>query len=283
MSRIAVLTDSVACLEEEDRARLDVEVVPTHLILDGVDLLDGVDITPEEHYRRLQDAGSFSSAAPSVGQWGSAFERVAGRGYQALLVVPVSGRLSSTLQNARLAADLSPVPVEVVETGTAAAAEGLLVVRLAEMAQAGATMEELVGFVEEHRGNYHFLATVAGLEQLERSGRVPQVVAFLGGRLRLKPLIELRGDGAVHPVGAVREVAHGMARILDRLAHHLEGSPPARVVVVHAGMEAQALDLARRVRERVAPDRLSIAPFSPVMVTHTGPLVGLAWEDPPGT
>lgn len=277
---VGIVTDSVACLPGEVAGRLGIEVVPVHVILDGVEYRDGVDLAPDEAYAVLDRSSTYASAAPGVEEWYAAFERSVAAGHDSVVVVPVSRKLSSTFDSARLAASTAPVPVAVVDSGTATAAEGLLVQRLAELARRGRSPDDLVAIADESRRRYHFLGTIVDLGRIGRSGRMPAILTGFGDRVDLKPLLELRGDGVVHS----RLVVHGFERAVARVVSQVLAAVPdrveARIVVTHAGLAPDADRMAARISAARPAAEVSIAPFSPVMVANTGPIIGVAWEDP---
>ena len=122
------------------------------------------------------------------------------------------------------------------------------------------------------------VAAVAGLDHLQRSGRVPGIAGWAGRRLGLHPLFGFRGGKVV----ALRP-AQGRASALDRLVARWRRSRPdspadLHVAVIHALAADEAADLLGRVEAEVQPATSFVGEFSPVMVAHTGPgLIGLAW------
>ena len=279
MGSVGIITDSVACLDEDVASHLDIEVVPIHVIIDGVDYRDGIDLTPEGAYDLLDRSSNYSSAAPTVAEWHAAFERATERGHDSLVVVPVSRELSSTYDSARLAASDSSVPVTVVDSGAATAAQGLLVRRLAERSLTGWSREELVAVVEKTREKYHFVGAIAELERLAHSGRMPATLAWLGDRADLKPLLELKGDGTVHSRCLIRGFASAIERVIGDVLSLIPADQPVRVVVTQARLDDDADRMAERLRAERPKAEVTEAPFSTVMVANTGPIVGIAWED----
>ena len=122
------------------------------------------------------------------------------------------------------------------------------------------------------------VAAVAGLEHLQRSGRVPGIAGWAGRRLGLHPLFSFRG-GRVVPL----RPAQGRTSALDRLVTRWRRSRPhepahLHLAVIHAQAADEAAGLLRRVEAEVEPATSFVGEFSPVMVAHTGPgLIGLAW------
>lgn len=282
MSRVGVVTDSIACLSDDLRARYGIEFASIHLILDGVDYRDGVDITAAEYYARMGDVINHTTSSPSPGEWVEEMEKVLAGGHDELLVVTLSARLSASYDAARVAAGLMPVRVEVVDSGTATAAEGLMVRRLAELATDGMSLDDLVATAGRIRGRYHFLGVIAGLTRLAHSGRMPTALARIGDSLSVKPLISLERGGAVHPAGVAHGLESGIEKVYTRALAALPSGRPVRASVTHALMEGEAEALAARLRADRPGADVDVVVFSPVMGASTGSIVGIAWEDAGG-
>ena len=280
MGPVRLVTDSPACLSPETRARLGIEMVGIYLVLDGRPYRDSVDLTAEEFYPRLAEFEKHTTAAPSVADWVEVLQRAVAAGAGALLVITLARKLSSTFDAARLAAQMIPVPTAVIDSRTAAAAEGLYVRRLAEEAQQGATLEQLVERAERRRGSYSLELVIAGLGRLAASGRMPTTAARLGDAVNLKALLSFDEYGAVRVTGAARGMRRGLERIHRRVLGVFPEGTPGRAVVTHALLADEAEELARRLRSERPELEVDVAVFSPVMGSTTGPILGVAWEDP---
>jgi DegV family protein with EDD domain len=270
---VAVVTDSAASLPVEVAARAGIRVVPMWLTIGEVTVRDN-ELDLAEVVAR--SSHGFSTAGPTPGELADA---VAGadRG-DGVVVVTLAAAMSATNNSARLAASLiGPDRVRVVDSGTAAGAEGLVALATAEAAAGGADLDGVVAAADRARERVRLVATVPSLEHLARSGRVPGAAAWAGRALSVNPLFEFRRGGA-HPL----RPAIGRSHAFERIIAIWDRDRPASGRLHLAGMHALDPDAAERlvdsVRERVAPNSTFIGSFSPVMVAHTGPgVVGLAW------
>lgn len=274
---VGLCTESVACVPAPDVASLGIEVVALPVQF-GLDVYrDGVDLDPAEFYARMAtDEELPTTTAPSVGEYLAAYERLASRGHDDVVVVTLSSRLSVAAQNARLAAAGAALPVHVVDSGIAAAPQGLLVRAAARLAAEGADARAVVESVEALRPRVGLSAVIPTLRYLRRGGRIGRLAGFAGEHLGIKPIATLV-DGEVRSGGVVRS----LDQAYDRMTRHLvKLSRDARIEV--GVMEADAAEAARTLADRiateVAPERLDIVPFTPVMGAHTGPgVIGVGW------
>jgi DegV family protein with EDD domain len=279
-SVVTVLTDSVACLPPEMRTRLGIGMVGVPIILDGTQYRDGIDLTAEEFFGRIGPTIEHKTAAPSVGDWLDAMQEAIDSGADGLLVVTLPGRLSSTFDSARAAARSVNIPAAVVDSKTVAAAEGLYVRRLAEDALAGATLDELLQRAEQRRGMYRLEFILEGLHRLAATGRMPSTLARFGDAIDVKPVLTIGPDAEIRPAGAVRGIRRGIERIHGRVLKTFPEGTPGRAVVSHALLDDDAQRLADRLRAERPDLEIDITLFTPVMAASTGPVIGVAWEDP---
>jgi DegV family protein with EDD domain len=271
---VGVVTDSAASLPADVAARAGVVVVPMWLTLGGTSVHDG-ELSLDEITRRVADG--FTTSGPTPGEFAQAIGG-ADQG-DGVLVLTLSAEMSGTYGAAHLAAGLvDDVDVRVVDTGTAAGAQGLVVLAASAAAAAGADLDGVEQAAKQASSEVHLVATLPNLEHLARGGRVPGAAAWAGRWLDLHPLFEFRG-GHVHPLRPAHGADAARERVLSAWARTVSAGAELHVVAMHALDEAEAERLLAEVRIRVEPTTAFVGSFSPVMVAHTGPgLVGLAWR-----
>ena len=271
---VGIVTDSAASLPAPLVAEHNLTVVPMRIIVAGKDHPDGA-LPISEVADRVREG--VSTSAPSPGE----FARAIGSAMtdDGVLVATVASTMSATFTAARLAADGWDGKVRVVDSGTAAGAQGLVVLAAAARARAGASLDEVEATAEAVATKVHLVAAVAGLDHLVLSGRVPGVAGWAGRRLGLQPLFEFRG-GKAHPLRPAKSRERALERMLQRLEHSRSdgGGGRLHVAVLHAMAPDEAAELLADVRDITEPATSFVGEFSSVMVTHTGPrLIGLAW------
>jgi DegV family protein with EDD domain len=271
---VAVVTDSAASLPTDVAADAGVTVVPMWLTLGEVSVHDG-DLTLEEIARHLNDG--FSTSGPTPGEFAAAIA-TADQG-DGVLLLTLSAEMSGTYNTARLAAGLvDGTEVRVLDTGTAAGAQGLVVLAAATKAATGASLAEVEAAARHACDEVRLVATLPSLDHLARGGRVPGAAAWAGRFLNLHPLFEFRG-GHVHPLRPARGLRSAHERVLAAWANTIIEGATLHVAAMHALDEDGAEQLLAEVRKQVEPATAFVGSFSPVMVAHTGPgLVGLAWR-----
>lgn len=266
---VTVVTDTAASLPEELADECHVVVVPMSVTVGD---RQGEQVGLDYLLEHLEEG--VSTSAPSPGDFASALQEV---GDEGAVVCTIASNMSATYDSANLAARLTDAPVTVVDTGTAAGAEGLVVLAAARAAAVGLDRDEVARQARWVADRVRLVAAVDGLDQLVRSGRVPQLAGWAGGLLGVQPLFEFRA-GKVHRLRPAISRAAALDRLVSTWRRSIEPGTDLHVAALHAVADDEAERVLKRVREECAPVEEFIGEFSPVMVGHTGPgLVGLAW------
>ncbi len=266
--QVAIVSDSTADLPPALAGARSIKIVPLTLNFDGQDLLDGVDITPGEFYRRLPNATTHpTTSQPSPGRFAEAYSALLAD-HDAVVSIHISEKLSGTFESAQQAADMTdPTRVHVIDSQVVSMSLGLVVLAAATLAARGADAEAVVDKVESMRGEVQTYFSVATLEFLRRGGRIGRASALLGSVLQVKPVLCIR-DGLVTPLERVRTFERALSRVVE-LARAVDRGQGICAIVGHAGADADAERVGREL-EPIA-ETLMIQPLGPVVGAHAGP------------
>lgn len=272
---VTVITDSAAALPDELAENLGIVVVPMQLQVGGQPRAEA-DVALDELVGYLDEGVQTSGPAP--GAFAQAIEDSTGA--DGAVLVTVGRRYSSTYQSAVTAAGArAPGPVEVVDSATAAGAEGLVALAAARAASAGAAADEVAIVARQVAAQVRLAASVEELRYLVRGGRLPASAARAGTHLGVRLLFELRRGGP-RPLRPTLSAEAAMVQLVGRLLRSRPGAPgaTAHVAALHALRPAEAETLLAMVRKQVEPATAFVGTFGPVMVAHTGPgVLGLSW------
>jgi DegV family protein with EDD domain len=280
MSKVAVVTDSTAYIPDSLLLAHNITVVPQVLIWGEETFRDGVDIMPDDFYKRLETAKIMPTTSQvSIVDMKIAFERLLESGYDVLGIF-ISTKLSGTMQSATQAREMLPKAMDkiaIVDSNSTAMAMGFHVLVAARAAQAGTNLAECKKIAEkarEHTGVYFVVDT---LEFLRRGGRIGGAQALLGSALNIKPILELR-DGRIESVEKVRTKSKALDRMTDLVAEKVSSRTPIRLATLHANAESEARTTLNTASLRLQPIESIFASVSPVIGTHAGPgTIGLAY------
>ncbi len=265
--KVAVVTDSIACLNRELAEKYDIEVIPINFFAGGKIYKDWVDITPSEAYKLfLDDPDSFNSSAASPIDCLDVFKK-AGQEVTNILCITVSAKLSATYTSAVDAVDLAKneLPdktIRVIDSYSATPSEGMIALAAARAAAEGKDLPEVIQEAEEVKDKVGVIILLDTIRHVYRSGRIPKIASMVGSALNIRPLLTV--SGAVHFSGMARSRKQGIKRMLQMMRDKV-GNHPVHVAVTHA----YALDEAEKLMERVGAEfnciEIWLSEFSPVM------------------
>lgn len=271
---VGVVTDSAASIAPDIASGYRIAVAPLSLDIDGSPSNDDT-VGIDEVARLVREGSTVKTAAPTPGAFLSAIERVdEGAG---VVIITVAGSFSSTGDSARLAAGMTDAQVEVVDSGTAAGAEGLVVLAAAQAAAGGASLDTVLARVSEARRRVRLIAEVGDLTYLIRGGRVPNSLGAIGNAVGVRPVFEMK-RGNVRPMRPVFSPSAAFDLMISSWRKSVRAGHRLHVAGLHVGAPERAEELLDAVCDQVEPATRFAAPFGPAMVAHTGPdLRGLAW------
>ncbi|MCB2223415.1 MAG: DegV family protein [Actinobacteria bacterium] len=265
---IRIITDSGCDLAEALLDRHRIHIVGLTVRFGDTDYLDRTDLTIDEFWEKLLGGDvTPQTAAPSVGQFTDAYERLQAEGADGIVVLCMSSAISATHQSATLAAEAwDGIPVRVIDSRLVSGALGLAVLEAAEAAEAGGDIDGVAEVAGAACAATSLYATLDTLEFLKRGGRIGTAAAFVGGLLDVKPIISFEG-GAVTAAGRVRTRKRAVDDVLDHLKG-LEGTV-ARLGVIHS--EAADLDGFLADVAAVHGSEPLVMRIGPIVGTHAGP------------
>jgi len=282
MRKVAIVTDTTACIPREQVEKYDIEVVPIQLIFENRTYRDGIDISPTEFYALLRRAKKLpTTSSSSPGPYLEAYQQ-ASKLAPNVLCITLSAKFSGIFNSARLAMEMAKttlpnVVIEVLDSGTAAAAQGLVVLAAARAAASGQNLAEVMATARRVMSKVNLFATLDTLHYLARSGRVPQAAALVNSLLKIKPIFTLNHAEA-RTVALPRTIPSAIKRMLKIMEQKASKDQPLHVAVMHADALDQAIALKNRISSQFDCAELFITEFTPVMGVHTGPgLLGVAF------
>ena len=279
--KVGIIVDSAASIPSE-LPFLKPTVVPLSIIIDETPYLDQVDISTSDIYKKLKSGShSFSTSAPSPDQFYKAIVDAADK-FESILCITVSPKFSGTINSAKVAINTfleeqsNPADVRLLDSGSAAGGEGLIVLEACKVAMQSESIDEVERAAKAAAGQVRLLAYVDTLYYLWKGGRVPGI-AYLGANmLGLKPLFEMR-QGEIIRHGIHRTELDAIDLMTELISNHVV-SKKIKACVMHA----DALEQANQVVESLKASTLLvdeyIAELTPAMGVHTGPgTVGVAF------
>ncbi|HEX5939441.1 MAG TPA: DegV family protein [Dehalococcoidia bacterium] len=263
--RTALCTDSAACLPAGVIERLGILVAPLSVTVDGV-LTDDLAMDNEEFFDQLAAGVKPTTSQPSPGTFLQLYKQAAQDGAERVLSIHIGSSLSGTVASARIAAESSPVPVEVVDSGTASFQQGLCVWEAAEALASGSDVGDATDVALKAAQSSGNIFIVGALKFAAQGGRL------VGGDVEGVPVLSV-GEKGIAPVGNAQSVDEAIEIMTTHIAvdaAKLDGQR-LRIGVTHI----HAPEMARRFKEKISAINQveGIMDYSlvPSMASHTGP------------
>lgn len=281
MAKVGIVTDTVSCVPKELVKEYGIRVVPVGLVIDGKDYLD-TELSNDQFWKLFYATKQqITTHAVSPGDFATAFTDLA-KTTDSIVCIVVSKALSATHEAAVQARDMvrekNPnLKIEIIDSKTAAGAQGFLVLEAARAARAGKSLAEVVKVVQAMIPKVKFMTAMDTLKYLIRSGRAPKT-AVIGDILNVKPIIGMvSGTGLVESLGRARGKKKVMAKLADMLKDHTDTSQPLHIMVHYTDGIAAGEELKSLVTSKYKCTEVYLTPYTPVMASQTGPVVSVAF------
>lgn len=271
---VRVVTDSAATLPADMVDRLGISVVPLRIAIGERSVRDG-EIDVAELVAHPTDV---STSGPTPGDFLEAIEPAPAP--DGVVIVTVSQQMGAgTFMAAQTAARAAATDVRLVDSQSAAGGQGLVVLAAAVAAAAGTPVDRVVASAAAVAESVQLVATLPNLDQLARSGHVPDAAAWAARFVGLHPILDFR-RGRVRPLRPATTAAAANNRMLRRLTtSRTDDASRLHVAALHAMAPDDAADLMAAVVAEHAPATSFVGSFSTAMIVHTGPgVLGLAWH-----
>lgn len=249
---IALVTDSIADLPKELMDKYQINLLPLNLVMEGTSYLDKMTMTPEIFYNILDDLEEYpSSAQPSPKVIEHLYSSLL-ENYDEILVISVAKEQSGTNNLFIKAAEkMARVGkrIEVIDSKQNSGAEGLLVMKAAELIHNGETMGNIINEIEYLRDRTQILVSVNTLKYMVKSGRLSKVGGILGKLINLKPVVSLDEKGAGSIADMAFSIKSNTKKIMNRLKAYNEKDKITRYSIVHANNPLRAEEYRRKCVE----------------------------------
>lgn len=193
MSKIRIVTDSSITIEPELVKKYQITVVPLSVMVDGVIYSDS-DLREEGRFLEMMKHSKElpKTSQPPVGLFAETYEKLVNEGAEYIVAIHIMHTLSGTCEASRQGASLSGADVTVMDSGFTDQCLKFQVVEAAKLAQAGASLEEIVARVEEVKSKSELHIGVSTLENLVKGGRIGRVTGLLSSLLNIRVIMELK-------------------------------------------------------------------------------------------
>ena len=297
MSKIKIMCTSTGCIEyaPERYRNLGIDIIRVHVLFEGKEYLEGLDLDPVAFYEKLETLEDPKSnlpktAIPTVAEISAHFEKAIEEGFDETIVYTLSSQLGGTYNAISLVARdyQEKIKIHVVDTKITSFVEGLLAVKAQEMANAGKTSEEILKETAWMMKTHTFMGIDAKLDYLIYNGRLKGGKAFLGQMLKICPVVNFNEKGECVPLESVRTPKKALMRTCEILKEKIGNRNPEDYILLHVYTGTSVVEQLKTIEERyeIKTNHEAVI-MSPVSGSHNGPwlagygLLFLRREDEP--
>jgi DegV family protein with EDD domain len=273
--RIHIITDSACDLPKERLEELQVQVLPLYVTQGENIYRDGIDIQPEEIYENMKKGVVYKTSQIPYQDYYDCFKTYAEAGQDALLLSFSSG-LSGTYQTACLARkeiieEYPDVDIRVVDTKAVTGGLGMVVDVVAEQAQKGMSMDDLIQLTNHCHEHIHHIFTVTNLEYVCRGGRLSRPSAFIGNALKIHPFMIVNSEGKLEITDKCRGEKRLVKKFVQYIADHSYDIAHQPIYFVDAYQDRLVQAIQNQLTEQYGNTNFSRKILAPVIGTHIGP------------
>lgn len=272
MSEVQIVTDSTCDLSSEILEKYNIAVVPLYVIFNEDTYKDGVEITTEGLYKKVDERGELpKTSSPTPADFHGVFRPYIEKGKN-IVYIGLSSQLSATIQNAKLAAlEFPEGKIEIIDSLNLSAGVGLLVLKAVDYANEGMNVQEIAVKINELTGKSRTLFSVDNLEYLQKGGRCSALQNFLGNMLKIRPILKVI-DGKIVLYQKIRgKREKSLKATLDLVFNDKEILDTDRIVVIHSFAEKELLYLKKEIQQTLDVKEIITLKAGCVISSHCGP------------
>ena len=279
--KIAVLTDSNSGITQSQAKALGIKVIPMPFFIDGEEFLEDINLTQEEFYKKLEGDCNVSTSQPSGGYVTSIWDDLLNYNDK-IIYIPMSSHLSKSCETAT---QLSHTPeyegkVFVVDNQRISVTQRESVMTAIDMASKGYDAEEIVEFLLKNKLNSDIYIMVDTLSYLKKGGRITAAAAKLGGFLKLKPILLIKGEKLDSFRMRNRTLENAKSIMIDTVIGNINGymkdldgkTDNVEVSIAYSGTDASDAQIFKEEVEKALNVKVTyVDPLSLSVSCHIGP------------
>jgi DegV family protein with EDD domain len=266
---IKVVTDSGSDIPLEVAKKLGITIVPVYIYFGDKAYKDGVDIGPDELYKRLVQGPIYpTTTQPMPADFAKTYSELS-KDADAIVSIHLPTKVSGTY-NAALQGVEEAKPkceVHVVDSFSVSVGLGIIAMAAARVAKAGGNLEEVLKETKKAISQTQIRAVLDTLQYLLKGGRITKAKALVGTLLKVKPILTMR-EGEMIQAGMARSYAKGIDQLFDFVKRQTNLQ---EVAIAHSTVPEEAAAFKKRVASIIGEDRIQMSRVGAGLGVHGGP------------
>ena len=275
MRKIAIVTDSNSGITQDEGRSLGVFVLPMPFYINEVMYLEGITLSQDEFYERLQKDETISTSQPSPGEVCGMWDNLL-KEYDEIVHIPMSSGLSASCETAMGLARDYDGKVQVVDNQRISVTQRQSVLDAIALAEAGKNASELREILEAEKLESSIYITLETLKYLKKGGRITPAAAAIGTVLNLKPVLQIQGDklDAYSKVRGKKQAKRVMLKAMKedmdtRFAEYVKKGEMC-LQMAYTGNKEEAEEFKKEVQEMFPELEIHMDPLSLSVACHIG-------------
>ena len=266
---VKVVTDSGSDISPEIAKELGITVVPVYIYFGDKDYKDGVDMVPDELYKRLAEDPIYpTTTQPMPSDFAKTYGGLSEDADAIVsihLPAKVSGTCNAALQGIKIAKP--KCEVHVVDGFSLSVGLGIIATAAARVAKAGGKLAEVLEETEKAISQTQIRGLLDTLHYLLKGGRITKAKALVGTLLKVKPILTMR-EGEIVQAGMARSYAKG----IEQLFEFVKSYPNLQeVAIAHSTVPEEAKALKKRIASIIDEERIQMSRIGAGLGVHGGP------------
>ncbi|MGL9786205.1 DegV family protein [Enterococcus sp. DIV0837a] len=269
MTNVKIVTDSSCTMEKNVRDALGIRVMPLSIMIDGTVYPDDDQLDGERFMEMMAKAKNLpKTSQPPIGEFISMYDELGEDGSEVISIHMTKG-LSGTVEAARQASNLTKTKVTVIDSDTTDQGLSFQVIRAAELAKEGKTVEEILEEVKKVQDNTKLYIGISTLDNLVKGGRISRTTGLLSSVLNIRVVMNFAHSELI-PVTKGRG-KKTFDKWFNNLKNELKELPNVRQIgISHADAKELAQEFKEGLQELFLDMHIPVLHTNPVIATHTG-------------
>jgi DegV family protein with EDD domain len=232
MPRIAIVTDSTCDLGPAALAAKGVEMVSLKVLFGDEVFLDWIDFTPSTFYPKLRSSAQLpTTSQPTPGDFSLVYKRLAAEGFDGIVSIHISAKLSGTFESAMLAAKDAPIPVRVVDSTFVSGAMAFQIEEALAARDAGGDLDAVEKAAVDAIAKTRLFFVLDTLDYLVKGGRAGKAQGMAAALLNIKPVLEVK-DGIIQPYKKSKGTAKAIREMAEHVADEAKRLGPLKIIII---------------------------------------------------
>ena len=273
--RTAIATDSNSGITQEQAAKLGIYVLPMPFMINGEMFYEGVNLTHEEFFKRMEEGADITTSQPSPGEVTDFWDKLL-KEYDEILYIPMSSGLSGSCQTAIMLADDYDGKVQVVNNQRISVTQEQSALDARDLAAKGYEAAQIKEILERTKYESSIYITLTTLKYLKKGGRITPAAAAIGTVLNLKPVLQIQGEklDAYAKVRGKKQAKRVMMKAMQedwdtRFKKYVESGEMC-LQIAYAGNKEEAEEFKKEVQAAFPGMDIHMDPLSLSVACHIG-------------